>query len=1240
MINYTDSQKQAINDHPKGNVLVSASAGSGKTRVLVDRIIKMIIEQGISVDELLVVTFTKDATKEMKERLEQALKANYQATQNQDLKAYLLSQIQKIPVADIATFDAYCQKLVNRYYYLLGIDPNFRILSDSTEITLLKDQVWDEVREQLYGDAEAEIFKELVDNFSSRDDRNDDNLTELVYKMYDFANVTQDPQAWLDQAVQLYEIDETQNLVQSSLFINGVLPIVQTQVKEIQNGKQQALKLASDYGLEHHEKYLTDNFEFINQLAEMLTDRASWDQIKQFLTTIKFGRLTKKATDDPQIHEQIKDIIKGCKTSIEDLRKIFQLTETKVITNLKESKRLVDKLIQVVKKFAKAYQRAKQKQNVMEFVDLEHAAYNILTSSDPRSQNILTNLQKHYYEILVDEYQDNNQLQDAILDQLSFDNNRFMVGDVKQSIYKFRLASPQMFVDKQVQYSQTDNANELITLSENFRSNENIINFVNLIFKQIMDKDLGEIDYDEAAQLKFGATYYPKEVSSDIEVLLYDENEQNNAIKVNQQIEIENSKVAQATIIANKITELVESQTEIYDRKLGETRPITYRDIVVLSATRGNDLIFSEVFNKYHIPAVITGAKNYFKTTEIQTMMALLSIVDNPYQDIPLVAVLRSPIVNLDENQLAFLRINDKTDNYFTAVLKFYEEYQDTGNAYQAALYEKIAKFMEQINLFRDLSKRVDLVTLIWRIYEETGYLDYVGGMPAGYQRQTNLHALYERASQYEKSNFKGIFQFVRFIKRMQDKDDDLELATPKVEEDAVQLMTIHRSKGLEFPVVFLNDLDHQFNEHDTKLNYVLNDQLGIGIKYFERDTRIIYDTLPYTIIKDRLEKEMHAEEMRKLYVALTRAEQHLYLVGSISIKKDIQKLITEYQNWVTNQLMIPKGVRLKSKSYEKLILAALARHPQVYQQFGDSTGDKFLIDDPTKFKITTYNKSNLEPNVELEVANRQPAQGWLDNLEQTSSKVPEDLNTQLIKQSFDFKYPYQSAIKTTAYQSVSEIKRMFDDPDNQELSNINLNELNQVQQVGRYLDDEFKAPQFMQKIAQPSASEIGTATHLVLQKVDLTVQPTKESLGKLVDDLINRQLITPAIAKRINLNQILQLFDSSLGQQLLNPAAKVYREVPFSLLIKADQLFTGFENDDQAILVHGIIDGYIILNDQILIFDYKTDHINSHNTIEDIKQRYQGQLAIYAMALADILKRPIDAKYIYALSANQVIEL
>lgn len=1228
---YTKSQQQVLDTH-QTNLLVSASAGSGKTRVLVDRVINMILAHE-SLENFLIVTFTRAAAAEMKNRIETALREQISQAHASEQR-YLSRQLAVLPVADISTLDAFCQRIVERYYYLIDLDPVFRILGDQSESALLQDEVWNDVREQLYQDDEDGDFKRLVTNFSS--DRNDDGLTDKVMQVFQFMGAKPDPAAWLKTLAEPYQVDGP--LMASPIVQEQLLPLIQQQLDTAKQELQQGRKLAANAGIDKAVAYMDS---LLSPLSEFHMDELSWDGLRLGLNEFPWGRLPsigKKAAeyDDYQaIKETYVTHRDNAKDALETAAKLMPLPEAETTEAMKNSQEIVAELATVVQKFAAAYEAEKRRRHVWEFSDIEHFALQILQTKSPEAVAVQQQLSQDYHEIMVDEYQDTNELQEAIVTTLAHDHpgNLFMVGDIKQSIYRFRLAEPKLFIDKFNRYREDPAAGKEITLAENFRSMKNVDDFTNLIFTQIMDEQLGQIKYAGSAKLVYGASY-PDTLPNVASLMIYDTEAPTTA----EADEIPDGDEGQVTLIAQKIRELLAQDTQVWDRSKQEMRPLKYQDIAIIASTKKNNLEIQDQFGRADIPVQINDAQSYFKTTEVQIMMSMLKVIDNPYQDIPLAAVLRSPIVGLNENELAYLRIADKTDDYYSALLHFDHTYHTeyAGSQYADELYPKIQKFLEQLNQFQTTARQKQLATLIWQIYQTTGFLDYVAGMPAGPQRQANLHALYERAADYEQNGFKGLFQFVRFIERMQKNDHDLAEAKTRATENAVQVMTIHGSKGLEFPVVFLLNASKKFNLQDLTDRAILNNQLGIGIDYFDPEKRVTAPTLPKLAIQAATRKEALAEEMRKLYVALTRAEQRLYIVAACKGQKSLLTRWSAANH--DDSLVLNANLREKTHNFLGWIGLALMRHPK-FKLNPEKKVLPALKEDDTQFGVNFYSADDLigmGPRLKAETGDK-----WLQDLkERAAASDYAEVNVDEIDQLMNFNYQHQAETQTTAYQSVSEIKRLFEDPDLKQLGDFQPN-WQTAQGGNRFVTHELEQPAFMQTINEPTAAEVGTATHLIFQEIDLSQPVDLSAVQSAISRLVDQKVMQQPVAERIKQEQVVSFFASEFGQTILQHRDSLKRETPFSLLLPAKAAFATVDDEAAKILIHGIIDGYFVTEEGVTLFDYKTDYLQPTVTgIEKVKHRYEGQLRLYALALEKMLHQPVKHQYLYLLSIDQLVRV
>lgn len=894
---------------------------------------------------------------------------------------------------------------------------------------------------------------------------------------------------------------------------------------------------------------------------------------------------------------------------------------------------LVEQMTEVTKLFMEGFSARKREKGVLDFNDLEHLALQILTKQQEEAwqpSEASDYYRRKFKEVMVDEYQDVNQLQEELLywvrEPDEEKGNLFMVGDVKQSIYSFRLADPTLFINKYEKFSE-ERGGRRIVLAENFRSRQEVLAFTNLIFEQLMDPTVGQIAYDEAARLVLGFSGFPENERFSPEILIYEKAQETSEIELPMDEVLEDKTEGELFMTGLKIRQLIDSQFMIYDKKRQEERPIEYKDIVLLTPTKKNNLTILEVFKTFDIPLELNDAQNYFQATEIRTMISLLQLIDNPYQDIPLASVLRSPIVGLIEPELARIRLADQAHTYYDAVLAYQNNNEDELSA-------KLLHFNKQLQQWRELARRSSITDLLWEIYYQTGYLEYVVGLPAGAQRQANLYALVDRAKAYEQSSFRGLYQFVRFIEKMQEKDKDLAEPVLASSDNAVRVMTIHASKGLEFPIVFLLDMTKQFNLQDLKNRYAFEEKLGAGVRYMEPDTRVLYDTLPYQAIKLAKQKKLLSEEMRKLYVGLTRAEQKLFIVGSYKSKEDTFKAWSEASE--QPDLVLDPVIRLKSmSSLMNWIGYSLIRHPKMTEYFPEATPLPQLKASPGDFTITWMNQEEV-------IAQRQALATKEEQAEEhVSDQTPlsADLKTRLA-----FAYPYEASSQTTSYQSVSEIKRLFEDPDDSPDARLTWERSDKkaFAQPFRYTQDQLAEPRFLQKERKVSAAAVGTATHFLLQLLPLE-NLTKERVEKELAILVKKRLVDEKVAKRVPIAAILWFYESFLGQSLIEHSEKVKREQPFSMLLQAEKVFKEYPNDQDELLVHGIVDGYLDFDEYVQLYDFKTDfilHPEDPEEIEKVISKYRGQLNLYQRALSEALNKPVQDVFLVLLQAKKIINL
>ena len=1261
----TSSQQEAVFARQK-DILVSASAGSGKTAVLVERVIQLLKDnRDLNIDSMLLVTFTKEAAKNMRERIRKRLLNS----QEERLRA----QVNRVAIANISTIHSFCEQVIKRYYYVIGLDPQYRLLTDDTEQHLLKEQVFKNLQEYFFGqENEQAAFVKLSQNFVDAKSNVGEGLEEVVDKLYNEANAQPRPEKWLNSLVDNYEVPKSGEWTQSHFYQKNLQPILKRHLEQDLVDLQTNVDHVASLDNEKTTKVVQGDLQKVTQISDAVTNGSSWDELRSLIN--KKGFQTIRGPKDSAEYQAIKVRRDGVKKDLDELHNSYFIYSNDQLSKLiQAAKAMVQELVKVTIRYRNDYQETKLQRHLLDFSDLEHYAYQILTDNTEAGLAVRKQLQQHFKEILVDEYQDTNRLQDELLNQLHDPqlNHMFMVGDVKQSIYRFRQADPTLFLEKGQRFDGQDAANETISLADNFRSMQGVVNFTNLIFTQLMDKEVGRMNYDDQAKLKYGAKWYEDGDQPAAELLIYDANAGDDPSDKQKQAYVQRPEGAdklsgEIWMVGMRIRQMLDNGEKIYDFKKGVMRPIKPNDIVLLERNKeANSRIISQ-FERLNIPVMVHDSKNFFKATEIRTIVSLLKIIDNPFQDIPLVAVLRSPIVGINEPEMAFLRIHDRYDNFYHAVTSFVNHKHqlplkdDTGDVDQKALFNKLFKFLNNLHKYQQTAQQEGLVQLIWQIYQETGFLDYVGIMQGGAQRQANLHALYERAKAYENSSFKGLYQFVHFIEWMQKQDEDLGEAPVQLADDAVNVMTIHGSKGLEFPIVFLINSNKGFNNQDTNSNLVIDPNQGIGLKYIgnsslidesDNDNLILptkYDLPQRSIIVDDLKRDNRAEEMRLLYVALTRAEQRLIITGSVNEKNKFGKLERSWKTWEkalqSNELVLGAQYRLSAKSMLDWIIACLIRTPQfnpgtLRQKFSeDNHYHGKLIDAAFITKLYDADQVDAQLNVLSKTRGQQKMAAVIDRGLTSSERT-------FIHDVIGLDYAHKAAVVTTPYQSVSAIKGVFanQDPDDRSMGRLTYDH-GQAKSSGQYIDSDFGQPQFMDNNQRLSATEVGTATHLVFQKLDVKKGKVDlTAVKQTIADLKAQGLIaSSALAAAINADGVAKFYTTELGRRILKSPDRLVREQPFSMLMNGRDIFTGLSDEDGPILIHGIIDGYLIEDNGITLFDYKTDHLRPGNQkgLKALINKYEGQVNVYARALTSQTGLPVTKRYLYFVQTGQLQQL
>lgn len=1195
----------------------------------------------------------------MKERV---LDAIYKKLDEDTENTNLQRQITLLNMASICTIDSFCLEVVkNNFYQLENVSPNFRI-ADTPEIELLKQEVLEELFENKYL-SEDEDFTKLINTYTNY--RDDTPLKELIINIYTYISSSPYPKKWLNEKIEMFNIE---NKLEEDFSQTPWGKILLEEMEEeliddiaILTGVLESL--SHDEQLEVFKQIIETD---IKQLETLKQNLNNWDKSYEIIQNIKFTTWSRKKVE-LEIKEEAKNIRDSVKKKFgSKIGKIFVSDSKQSNQDIFDMYLILKKLENLIIEFDEIFSKRKRDKNIVDFTDIEHFALDILVKeietiineNGEKEYNIIKTevAQKYtekFEEIAIDEYQDSNLVQEYILSSVSRGNNIFMVGDVKQSIYRFRQAMPKLFLDKYEQFFplgiqqekniveknyNIDNCSSLvgqkIQLFKNFRSRDNILDFTNLIFKNIMSHTLGEVEYDESEYLNFGAEDYKKtsqNLKTEINIIdtkKIEEDDKNPKIYINENqndyieeegIEAENLQELEhfenieieAKYVAKKIKELINNKYQIYDRKKETFRDITFKDIaILLRSTKDKASIYEQEIINLGMPVFADSNQEYLNSIEIQTIMSLLKIIDNPLQDIPLVTVLRSNIGGFTDNELVQIRLSDKYDNFYNSMLKAKVDVKPE-------LKQKIENFLENLKNWRKEQEFLALDELIWKIYSDTGYYNYVGLMPNGNLRQANLKMLFERAKKYESASFKGLYNFINFIDKLKINSGDLGAAKIIGEnDDVIRIMSIHKSKGLEFPVVFLVNANKQFNEQDIRKNPVLLHQdLGIGAKYIDYNAQVQYDTLTRGAVKSVIRNESISEEMRILYVALTRAKEKLIITG---VSNDFSKKIED----------IEKQQNIYPRKDEKI-------NPILVKKY-KSYLDWILL-------VYLYEKKNTENLIELNII--EPNQILNEKKEEAFTSTSNEIFKIFDKKEYSedliediktkIEYQYQNKLATTipTKSSVTKIKQMKN------------------KQIGidiECLDDDldfeqkeinFEKPKFLQDDEEEkiSSTQKGTLFHLCMQRLNPKEDYDLKKVKDLVQDLQYRQIISDKEAESINPFKILEFTKSNIWQQLKN-AKEVFQEKPFYINVPARDIFE--QDVDEVVLVQGIIDLFFIDSENnVVLLDFKTDFVENGKE-QVLVEKYYEQLKLYKKALEESIGRNVDKVYIYSVWLGKAIEV
>lgn len=1280
-VKWTPEQESAIiapKDSSLDNqtLLVAAAAGSGKTAVLVERIITRLkdMDNPLSVQELMVVTFTKAAAQEMSARIGLALAKAMESTEDAAMQERLERQLNLLPSAHISTLHSFCQWVIRSYFYKLDINPTARI-GNEAEMALLQQEVLADLLTKSYEEGLYNIY-ELADFFS--DDKSDAGLTAKIMSLYNYAMSLANPDGWLRKALEPYKEAMTVN-PSETLWGQYMWDQHVAVIDRIRERLERMEQILLDPVGPHKWQNIYDN-----QLAalSMLSGAETWDDMgeacKHTDTFIKdrFNKLGEEV--DPSLQAEFKSLGSQNKDDLKAMQgAVFTVPEAILQDQFKAQYPIIEGLVELTIAFHQAYRDMKQEQGIMDFSDLEHLCLALLvepgTEDNPQPSEVAKELQDTFKEIMVDEYQDTNGVQETIINLISRVDNRFYVGDVKQAIYSFRMADSSLFMEKYNTYGDTDAVERRIDLAKNFRSHENILAATNFLFYQIMTEEAAELNYTEAESLIPGRIVEnaPEDwVGGDVELQLLDVSKDTLSASESDEDEGDDpeNNERELDFIIQKIKEIHGAKKKVQNPD-GTFRQIEWRDFAILRRSlAGWGTRAVEAMRQAGIPAVVNERDGYFEAQEIQLLLALLSIIDNPEQDLPMAAVLHSGLVGLDANELGALRLSGE-GSLWSLMPAYAEEAQD----------ERLLAFIDHMERWRTLSRRHGVTDLLWDIYESQDYVNYVGAMPNGLVRRANVLALYDRAKGYEASGFRGLFRFLRFVESLRDSNQDMPLANVVSEADnVVRLMTIHKSKGLEFPVVFLSGVQKRFNMMDLRSELLIDKNAGLGLKGYFPDVRVSFPTMPWFYVKDVKEAALKAEEQRILYVALTRARDKLFLTGFVKGFKNSAGKLSSLGELINNVAAVegqqlPTDIITQANTYLEWLIMGFTRH----LDGGNPLRVAIEYEGPTYFDLPD---KKCRIKVEIHDGSLYGDLDYKADIDETTINKVRELQAvnsvelpQAIIDRFNYTYPYSDATRRTAKISVSELKRRFQERELEAGTIDTLNEPIVTVDTGakRAVSDTIlgqaikldirnadsnatsnesvptitvsaddlansvfgRKPQALQSEEDVlTGAQWGTLMHEAMQWLPLA-QYTQASLTKELDGLVTKGTFTEEERNLLSDTSLYKFFSSDLGKRLIN-AKRIERELPFSMLFEGKRVYDTLE-DGENLFLQGIIDTAFEEDGEWILVDYKTDRVKSG---EDLIKRYKIQMDLYKEALQRLTGMPVKACYIYSFRLHDAI--
>ncbi len=1279
-------EQQRVVDTRNCNLLVAAAAGSGKTAVLVKRIIKKVTEEGQDIDRLLIVTFTNAAAAEMRERIGAAIEETL--TQNPD-SAHLQRQMLLLHNAQITTIHSFCLSVIREFFHLLSLDPGFRI-GDEAELSLLRSDVLEEVLEACY-EKEEDAFISFVESFGSL--KNDTAVKDYVLKLYGTAMSQPYPEEWLDSLAEGFSFSE--EAFRNHPMFDRVMQEVRNCLEDCRTIVQRLLALCKEpEGPTAYE----ETFHLDEALLQELSMAAKeYTTFAEALENLKFATLSRKKQEASEEKKELaKALRKTIKDRIQKLQKDFFYEPLEELRqSMSHMERPMQGLVSITREFMSRYEAQKTEKNLLDFNDLEHMALRILTERDGDGAMLPTmaakTLSARFDEIMIDEYQDSNLIQEAVLTSVSGawrgEPNVFMVGDVKQSIYRFRMACPDLFMEKYETYGSEGKAQK-IDLAKNFRSRNCVLDSINVLFAGLMHKDSTEVEYDAAAALYFGASYPEEQPYHHTEVLFVEtengngetgktdaessatdessyfdetsgeENEASSKASEDGELNQEEKSLVQAEALAvvKRIRELKNSNFTVGS----DSRPVEYGDIVILLRTMsGWSETFLEVFAEQGIPAYADTSAGYFKTFEIKKTLDFLRVLDNPKQDIPFAAVLHSPIGGFNAQELAELKVKygvvsaeNKTNRCLYAAAR---------KAAEAAVQDKIETVEAKAALFFTLYDRlrneadyVSIHELIQNFYRYSSFRDVVTVMPGGERRRGNLDMLVAKAKQYEATSFSGLYDFIRYIDRLIKYEVDFGEAGGGAAGQMVRIMSIHKSKGLEFPVVFLCGMEKKMNRMDMRSRLIIHSKLGLGPEFVDTTLRVKSPTLLKKVIARQMNDEMIAEELRVLYVAMTRAREKLILVGTA---KDLEKRRADWQEraeTVDKQGMLSSYVLGANTYYDfvcPLLFAGVGEELFDLKKYGSAEQEEEKESRKKTKEELLVVLEQMKQLGEAEAVDTEAADPEAPGDSKEAEEIKE-IRT-LLQLQEHFVYPYDTEANLPVKVTVSELKRLHLEEEEQEQKDAAVVELvpstekcfteaesGKAEPESTESEEDFTYPEFLQPEKKLSGSDRGTIYHHVMELFPFEADISREKVAAVLDAMVQEGRLLKEQRNAVNDDKLVKFFASELGRKMCHAAKEgtLHREQPFVMGLPAKELYPA-SNSEEIILVQGVIDAFFEEEDGLVLMDYKTDYIYEDARTE-LTKKYQSQLSYYRTALERLTGKQVKEVWFYAFAKNEGFQI